>query len=94
MRGCGCFLANKGCGGHLPARHAVDGVIDENSSELFAPVCRMDHLGGSNGGHIAVALIADYQVIRKNPLDAGGRRGRSAVGGLDGIKVKIKIGPY
>ena len=86
-------MPNQRGGGHLSARHAVNGVVDENRGELLAAVRRVDHLRRADGRHIAVPLVANNQMIGQYPLDAGSGGGGSAVGGLHRVKVKVEVSP-
>ena len=78
---------------HLAAGHAVYRVVHEDGRELLAAVGGMDDLGRAYGGEVAVALVADHEVVGQHALDAGGGRGCAPVGGLDGVEVEVEVGP-
>ena len=79
---CGCrFLAQKCCRRHLSAGHAVDGVVHEDRDEVLAPVRSMNHLGRPDGGQVAVALVAEDELVGPDALEARGDLRRAAVGG-------------
>ena len=57
------LLAHERGRGHLPAGHSVDRVVHEDRRELLAAVGGMDDLCRADRGEVAVALVADHQVI-------------------------------
>ena len=89
--GCGGDLAEHRGGGHLPAGHTEDGVIDEDDGELFGAMGGVDDFGGSDCGEVAVALIGEDDFVGVGSFHTRCDCGRSAVGDLNHINVKIII---
>ena len=76
---------------HLPARHAVNRVIDENRRDRFAAVGGMQNLGRADGRQIAVALIRNDDRIGARALQPRRRRGRPPVRHLHVAGVEVVI---
>ena len=53
----GADLADQRGGRHLSARHAVDGVIDEEHRDVFPAIGGVNNLRRADGRQIAIALI-------------------------------------
>ena len=80
------------CGGrHLPARHAVNGVVDENNRDVFAARGALHGFRRADGRQVAVALIGEDDVFRQRALDAGCNGGRAPVRRLNHITVEVVI---
>src|SRR5581483_3527515 len=79
---------------HLPARHAIDGVIHEEHGYLLTAISRMNDFRGSNGREITVALIRNYDLVRTGSLDASGGRGSSSVRHLNVAHIEVVVGEY
>ncbi len=58
------LLPDQGGGRHLSAGHAVDSVVHEKDSDLFAAVGGMHDLGGADGRQVAVSLIGNDDLVR------------------------------
>ena len=69
------FHAHKGSGSHLSAGHTVDGVVDEDDGDVLTAVQRMDGFGRTDTCQVAVALIGEYQTVRPQALNGGGKGG-------------------
>ena len=52
----------------------------------------MGDFRGADGGQVAVALVGEDDVVRIDPLAAGGDGGRAAVGRFHHIAVEVVIG--
>ena len=78
-------LVRQAGGSHLPAGHAVDGVVDEDDGDMFAARSRMHGLGHADGGKVAITLIGEHHVVRQHALDARGNRRGAAMRRLDHI---------
>ena len=89
-----CLLAEQRGGGHLSARHAVDGVVDEDHRDVLATVQRVDALGGADAGHVAVALIAEHHAVGPQALHGRSHCGSTSVGGLLPVDVDILVGKH
>jgi len=87
----GALFSDHGGGRHLAAGHAVDSVVHEKDSDVFAAVGGVHDFGGADGCEIAVSLIGDDDSSGTGAFD-GGCRGRGAtVSDLDVTHVKVVI---
>ncbi len=91
LRG-GGFLSLQGGGGHLSARHAIDGVVDKDGGELLAAHGRVHDFGGADGSQVAIPLIGEYGQVGVCALNAGGDSGCAAMGGLNKVAVEVVAG--
>ncbi len=59
-----CLLRLKRGGRHLPAGHAVDGVVHEDDGDLLPAVGGVDCLRGADGQQIPIPLVGDDDGLR------------------------------
>src|SRR5581483_8964395 len=77
-RGSGATLAHQGGWRHLPAGHAVDGIVHEKYGDLFAAIGSVHDFRGADGSKITVALICQHNLVGTRALQpSGGGRGAS-----------------
>lgn len=88
----GGLHAHEGGGSHLPARHAVNGVVDENDRDVLPAVQGVDGLGRADAGEVAVALVGEHETVGPEALAGCGQRGSPAVRGLFPVDVEIPVG--
>ena len=88
------FHAHERGGGHLPACHAVDGVVHENHRDVFAAVQGVDSLARTDTGDITVALIGEHEAVGPQALAGSGERGGAAVGGFLPVDVDVFVGEH
>ena len=88
------LFALQGRGAHLPARHAVEGVVDEDAREVFAARGRLEGVVEANRAKVAVALVGDRDGVRTRPARAGRDGGGAAVGGGDVRRVPVVVGEH
>src|SRR5205814_5674554 len=87
----GAFLADEGSGGALAAGHAVDGVVDEDSGDVFATVGGVQDLGGSNRRQVAVSLVADEDAVGMTALDGRAYGGGASMRRLHIAHVEVVV---
>jgi len=85
------FHAQQRRGGHLPARHAVDGIVDVDRHHVLAACGGMDRLGRTDRRKVAVALVGEDHVLGMQPLDGRRDGQRTAVRRLDPVDVDIIV---
>src|SRR3970282_1614999 len=90
----GAGLAQERGRGHLPAGHAVDGIVDEEDGDLLAAVGRVQNLRRANRRKVAVTLVGDHYAVRAGALHRGGDGGGAAVCRLHVADVEIVVGEY
>jgi len=78
--------------GHLPAGHAVNGVVDEDDRDVFSPVGCVKTLRDANSGEVSVSLVGKDDTVREDPFDPGSRGRTAAVLCFDHVDVEIVIG--
>ena len=76
----------------MSARHAVDGVVDENDGDMFSPVQGMYAFGRTDARQVAVALVSENQAVRPQAFDGAGHGRSTPVGGFHPIHVYVIIG--
>ncbi len=72
-------LVRQARGGHLAARHAVDGVVHEDDGDVLAARGRVDRLGHADGRQVAVRLVGEHHAVGQRALHRGGHRRGAAV---------------
>ena len=90
----GALLADERGGRHLPARHAIDGIVHEEDGDLFAAIGGVHDFGGADRREVAVSLIGDHDLVGTGALDGGGAGGRASVGDLHIAHIEIVIGEH
>ena len=88
------FLAYQRGGSHLSARHAVDGIIDEDDDDVLATVQGVNGLTRSNARQVTVTLIGEHQAVRPAALDARSQCGSTSVGSFLPVNVNIVVGKH
>ena len=88
----GSLLALERSGRHLPAGHAVEGVVHENAPELLASAGGLKSVIEADRPQVAVALVGDGHGIGTGAANAGRRSAGAAVrgGNVRGIPVIIR----
>ena len=87
----GGLLPDEGGGRHLPARHAVNAVVDKDDGDIFAARRRMDRFRHTDGGEVAVPLVDEHRPVGQTALDARRHGGRPAVRRFLHVAVEIIV---
>ena len=74
------FLADQRRRSHLSARHAIDGVVNEDDDDVFATVQGVDGLTGSDTCQVAVALVGEDKTVGPAALDTRSQCGSTTMG--------------
>ena len=83
------------CGGsHLSSRHTIDGIIDEDDSDVLPTVQGMNGLTGSDTGKVTVTLISKHETVGPQALDSGSHSRGTSMGSLLPVDVQIIIGKH
>ena len=90
----GALLPQKSGRRALAARHAVDGVVHEDGGDVFAAVCGVQNLRGSDGRQVAIPLVADDNAVRAAALDGGAHGGCAAVRRLHVAHVEVVVSEH
>src|SRR5437763_12049164 len=85
------FVADQRSGRHLPASHAINGVVHEENGDFFAAIRSMHDFRRANRSQVAIALIRDNHLVGTSSLDSRGCRGRAAVRCLNIANIKIRV---
>ena len=85
------FLTNQRRGSHLSARHAIDGVVDEDNDDVLTTVQGVDGLTGTNTSQVTVTLIGEYQTVGPAALDTCCQCGRTTMGSLLPVDIYIIV---
>src|SRR5690348_4925006 len=88
----GSLLAEQRGGSHLSASHPIDRVVHEDDADVFTAIGCMQDLRGTDGGEVAVALVADDDAVGPAAFHASGHGGRASMRGLDVADVEVVIG--
>ena len=89
-----CFHTHQGGRRHLAARHTVDCVVDEDDDDVVATIQRVDGLGRTDAGKIAVALIGKHEVLRPQTFGRTCDGWCTPVGGLYPVDVDVVVGKH
>ncbi len=81
-------------GGHLSARHAVNGVVDEYDGDALATVADMYRLGSAYGGKVTVTLVCEDQLFGREAFEGGGNGGSASVCRLGPIYVYVIVSKH
>ena len=73
----------------LTTGHAVDGVVDDDGSQIEIAASRMNKVVATNGRGIAIAHNRHHLQARLGQLDAGGKGQGAAMGGMESVEVEI-----
>src|SRR5205807_6416902 len=87
-------LADQGGGRHLPTRHAVDCVIDEEDADLLTAIGGMNDLSGADRRQVAVALIGNHDLVRAGALQSSSGRGSTPVRHLNVPHIEVVVRKY
>ena len=92
---CGCSgrdLTDQCCWRHLASGHAVNGVVDEEYGQFFAPVGCLNGLIEADGSQISISLIGDDDGVILCPGDARSDSRSPSVGGLNMPGIQVIVG--
>ena len=87
VRARGSFHPHERRGGHLSARHAVNGIVDEDDGDMFSPVQGMDAFGRADARQVAITLIGEDQTVGPQAFDGAGHGRSTPMGGFHPIHV-------
>src|SRR3974390_33273 len=81
-------------GGRLAARHAVDGVVDEEHADVLAAVGGVNDLRRADGREVSVTLVGHHDAVRVRALQCRSYCGGAAVCGLNVADIKVVVGEH
>src|SRR5512146_747961 len=90
-RGSGCLADERG-GSRLAARHAIDGVVDEDDGDILSAICCMEDFRRTDGRKVTVALIANDNALGTAALHCRCNRRATAMRRLHIAYVEVVIG--
>ena len=85
-------LTHQRRGRHLPAGHAVNGVVDEEHADVLAAIGGMDDLRRADGREVAIALVRHDNGLGMRALERSRRRGSASVRHLHIAHVEVVVG--
>ena len=83
---------HRGCGRHLAAGHAIDGIIEHDGRHIEIAAAGMEKMVAADGHAVAVSGEADKVEIRPGELHARGHGEDTAVVGVDVVPLPEGIG--
>ena len=84
-----CHLARRRCGRGLPARHAVDVVVEEYDGEIDVAPTAVQEVVAADGGAVAVSCNDDDVQLGTCELDSRCKWNRAPVRRVYSVKVHI-----